>query len=359
MSIECGTFSREQDLPQRPALFDDCFPETRGTPVAGAAHYDWKFHGRAESPPSWEYSATEGKRLVGYYAAIPYRYLLSGKPALCGMVCDVMTHSSMRGRGVFTRLGKFATAEMGRADLDLLSGYPIRPEVLPGHLKVGWKVGFRLPIYLRPLRSRAILMRLRAEALAPLVDLPLTAGQLALGRNRRPPDGMELRETGVEEILSDPGWEDFIADWGRHYPNHLVKDAAFLRWRYGAPGTRYRALAIHRGPRLVAAAFTRVAPLAGISCLAVLDFMAAEIDPSVLGALHGALARCALVEGAEGVALMAGRTWAQRHRLLWNGYLRTPHVFRFIFHDLGKRHPAVDFHREGEWPLMWVDSDDL
>ena len=38
---------------------------------------------------------------------------------------------------------------MRAAGMDLCVGFPIRPEVFPGHIKVGWKVAFDLPVYFK------------------------------------------------------------------------------------------------------------------------------------------------------------------------------------------------------------------
>ncbi len=148
---------------------------------------------------------------------------------------------------------------------------------------------------------------------------------------------------GIEELGAHPGWEPFLEAWGNQYPNRLVKDAPFLRWRYGAPGASYRITVVLREGTLVAAAFSRIAPLAGIPCLAMLDFMTVDCDPTATDLLHAALAQRDMEADAEGVAMMASRPWARRHRLGRNGHLRTPHFFRVIFHPLEGRVPPADF----------------
>ena len=101
--------------------------------------------------------AIEDGRILGYYAAIPYPYQIGGRRLLVGMVCDVMTHSDARGRGVFTELGRFALSSLEATDLAFVTGYPIRPEVMGGHLRAGWQVAFALPMYLMPLRADSML----------------------------------------------------------------------------------------------------------------------------------------------------------------------------------------------------------
>ncbi|MCU1490184.1 MAG: hypothetical protein JWM85_1589, partial [Acidimicrobiaceae bacterium] len=156
MTIEFSRFASGERLPEQRALFDDAFPEHRGLPPASSEHYGWKFHGSPFLPQSYEYAADEGGKMLGYYGAIPYPYEIGGRAVLAGMVCDVMTASQARGRGVFTQLGSYALKELEMSELAFVTGYPVRPEVMGGHLRVGWKVAFELPMYLRPLRADAI-----------------------------------------------------------------------------------------------------------------------------------------------------------------------------------------------------------
>jgi hypothetical protein len=41
----------------------------------------------------------------------------------------------------------------------LVTGYPIRPEVIPGHLKVGWSIVAKLPVYVKVVRTDALLIQ--------------------------------------------------------------------------------------------------------------------------------------------------------------------------------------------------------
>src|SRR5436305_445431 len=97
--------------------------------------------------------------------------MINGTKTTCGMVCDVMTHSSTRGRGVFTELGRFSLKNLGSQGVGFVSGYPIRAEVLPGHLKVGWNVAFCLPLYAKVLKTNASLRRAGLAVFAPLANI--------------------------------------------------------------------------------------------------------------------------------------------------------------------------------------------
>jgi hypothetical protein len=92
-------FVVEADLLAQRSLFRLCFPEVAEQTPATEEHYRWKFHSVRHTPPSYEYVAQLDQKLGGYYAAIPFRYSIGGRPAIAGMVCDVMTHPEARGKG--------------------------------------------------------------------------------------------------------------------------------------------------------------------------------------------------------------------------------------------------------------------
>jgi len=53
--------------------------------------------------------------------------------------------------------GRYATEIMADEGVSFVTGYPIRPSVLPGHIKVGWKVAFDLPVYFKLLDPATLL----------------------------------------------------------------------------------------------------------------------------------------------------------------------------------------------------------
>ena len=52
--------------------------------------------------------------MVGYYAAIPYKYNIGETQTDVGMVCDVMTSTKQRGKGIFTKIGRYATEDLAK-----------------------------------------------------------------------------------------------------------------------------------------------------------------------------------------------------------------------------------------------------
>lgn len=340
-------------------LFRLSFPEVVGTDVEGDAHYRWKFGGYPSPVPYHAYVAEEGDTLVGFYAAIPYRYQIDGIPQVAGMVCDVMTHPEWRGRGVFTGIGRYSLQRLADEGIAFTMGYPIRPEVLPGHLKVGWKVVQQMPMYLRPVGTGSLL----PGWLRPLSHVADPLLRTVQGWIGKPGKGYRTVIVTRAEFLAsldrDATYADFLATWLAEQPNALIKDGAFLEWRTGAPGTEYHFACLYKGNTLVGLSLARPTVLKDVRTLAVLDFMVLASHVAASKALHQVLLGLAVQQRLDVVACMMSTRWAKRYRLRSCLYVRTPYVFSLIAKRIGPDLRDESIYDESRWHLGWIDSDDL
>ncbi len=102
--------------------------------------------------------AVDGSDIIGYYAVIPQHFICNNETLQGAIVVDVMTHPDFRFQGMFTAIGRFALQSCtDTTDLEFTTGYPIRPEVMPGHLKIGWNIRFKIGIWVQPLSLQGIL----------------------------------------------------------------------------------------------------------------------------------------------------------------------------------------------------------
>ena len=338
-------------------LFEDCFPETVGTPLLTAEHYNWKYGPAGKVAPAFEYGAYDEERMIGYYAALPFHYRASSETVVGGMVCDVMTHSSMRGKGIFTKQGAYATTAMAEAGVGFVLGFPIRSYVFPGHLKVGWRIAFELPVYFRlldpgpPLATRKV--GWLGPVLRPLCDL--YRALLRLGRG----DSGDCERLPVESFFRSPEYLQFYDRWAEHVPFHLVRTSDFFCWRLAAPKTSYTVTVLRQGKELGALAVTRITRLQGFDVLAVVDLMVLPQFQGAVGRLHEEIARQARECGAAGVVIMVPRPEARLLRLTRNGFFKSSVVFKLILKWLAQTPPPDSFWEAGSWHLAWIDTDNL
>ncbi len=358
MAITYRLFEHTKDLEQQRRLFRACFPENVNASSDSHEHYFWKFHSFPAELKSYEYGAYDGDELIGYYAAIPYRYTINGAPKLCGMVCDVMTHPKMRGRGVFTGIGHFATDAMKQAGVDFVTGYPIRPEVIPGHLKVGWKIVFNLPMYIRPVRFNSFLPKtisFLAFAFNPFLNIFHFVIRLINRRNSNYHCEILNRE-GFSQLKE---YEAFFRKWKGQQSYSLVKDLELIKWRTHAPGTDYRFIVVKEKNEMVGMAIARNTVLRNIPTLAVLDLMILKGRLDCRSWIEGSLMRLAAEFRADALVTMMSRFWAKAYNIKKIGFIKSPYEFSLIIKNLN---PAMDdaaSRAESNWHLMWLDSDDL
>lgn len=363
--LELRQFLADRELPLQRELFRDCFPETIGTAAESVEHYRWKFHSLPGAAPSYEFCAWDftSHTLMGYYAALPYDYQIQGETFRCGMVCDVMTHSKARGKGIFTKLGRYSLEQLQKAGLDFVSGYPIRPEVIPGHLKVGWKIVEQLPLYIKPIAATTMTQCGPLRLIRPLASVALGTWS-ALTRPRTPLRADERVRTESSTSFftrQSSDYDAFFSRWATQRQTYLHKDSAFMRWRLGAPDTKYFVSTLTSANEIRAVAISRRVELRGIPTLAILDYMVLPREghsSTGHGILLNELIRLAKESRADVLALMTDPTTAKRLRLRRWGFIRSPFTFQLIMQALSERALArAEAIKLAD--IMWIDSDDL
>ena len=249
MDIQYRSFNKNNDYQEQRKLFELSFPESIGTQTSNDNHYKWKFESFPHEVTSYQYVASEPNELVGYYAALPYKYQIAGKQYICGMVCDVMTHPDRRGKGIFTKIGHFSTNEMKNEEIAFTTGYPIRPEVIPGHIKVGWKIILEMPMYLRLIGTKSLLpgpFRFMAPIINPLVRIAQAWTMLPTSKYYS-----ELLTRDEFRSISKDEYQLFLDRWLSEHRNALVKTMDFLNWRTAAPGSDYRFILLKKDNQII------------------------------------------------------------------------------------------------------------
>jgi GNAT superfamily N-acetyltransferase len=226
-----------------------------------------------QEPAFWEWEFAEGRmfiaeedrRVVGHFGFVPRRFYVVERNVRALLGVDAMVDPHFRRHGIFTRLATFA-AEGVRNDVPLLIAWQIRPAVLEGMLRAGWKSILSAPVLLRP----------------TLASIPLPA------------------------VRSSPTAQE-IVDRGRF-------DASPI-WRY----TRRANDAAH----LV----SRDSVLKGINTHCLIDFAG---DPRALRPLIREAIADARSRGVHLAAALVSRDHPHYATLLRCGFIPGPHRFRFL-----------------------------
>jgi len=160
------------------------------------------------------------------------------------------------------------------------------------------------------------------------------------------------------ELAELADYDDFFREWSSDKRNYLLKNREFLSWRLAAPNVEYKVLCLKKAGRMVALAITRATELNGVSSLAVLDIMVLPEARQGLAYFFSQLKKLAMECDREVIAMMASSGVFRAFMPLKYGFLRSPLAFTFIAKPLNGD-IQVDSLASDEWPLMWIDSDDL
>jgi hypothetical protein len=333
-------------------LFNNAFPEVGNI---NKVEYDWQFHTYPNlDNHSYEYGAYIDGKLIGYYAAIPYCYSIDKVQTNVGMVCGVMTHSNYRGKGIFTKIGKYSTNDLSNF-VPFVTGYPIRKSVIPGHLKVGWKIAFKMPLYVKILRSNAFLSQKKLSFFSVFINpflylyCKLTESSLSKNYTLHTYDSFSSITDNISE---------FIDKWNTTVKNKLVKSKEFLEWRYGRPNVEYDFFLIKKNNDIVSFAACRVVEKMGVNSLCLIDLMFIE-DKKAIDILYLSLLKYARANNIEIIMTMMSAVSAKKYRLFKNGFIRSYLSFKLIIKNLTNEFSDEILFNENNWHLMWIDSDDL
>ncbi len=341
-------------------LFQDCFPETAGTSLESQAHYQWKYGPAGKNAAAFEVAAYEDGRMLGYYAALPFAYRLGERCANGALACDVMTSSAARGKGVFTAQGRYALSSMADSGIEFCAGFPIRPEVFPGHFKVGWQIAFPVPVYCKIVDPRPVLALRGAGWLGACLRPLATAYHLGSKALRAGAPGATCRRLDPGEFFATPEYARFYEKWAGSHSIHMVRTGEFFAWRLSAPEAHYKVSAVYtRSSVLAGFAVTRRTAVHGIPVTAILDFLVLPEFRSHCGPLHDDLRSLCFDNGSAGLTIMTTRTGARRSQLFAGGYVKTNIQFKLILKWLANSDAPKSFLDEEAWHVSWSDTDNL
>jgi len=141
------------------------------------------------------YLAHDDNKFVGHYMVVPRRRKIRDKIIMDGEAVYAMVHPEYRKQGIFTELGRF-TLDAIKNEIPICTGFPNK-YAIKGHIKTGWHF-FDVP----------------------LLKLPLT------------------KKSNVKDKTAFHGekfgkkFDDFWDKTSKNYVNIVVRDSAYLNYRY-------------------------------------------------------------------------------------------------------------------------------
>lgn len=299
--------------------------------------------------------AEDGNSVVGHYAILPQDFSFAGDLVKGSIVVDVMTHPDYRFQGMFKKIGRHSLAQVSDS-IEFSTGYPIRKEVMPGHLSIGWVDYLKIPVLLRPLRWGALAKRFGIPfgSALDILAQPWRAIRRQLSPSLRTDESIRLLTaadaTDLEEVAAN-ALSDVV---------HRVRSAAHFQWRYfESPVWRYRILGLHRDGALQAYIVIRQVRLMGTESLAIVDMASRKGEERSLTLLLDQEVASGAADGLAVAGAMITRGSAGYAALRKAGFYPGPHRFSLILHASD---PAIRerlANPTNNWFLMWGDTDDV
>jgi GNAT superfamily N-acetyltransferase len=211
-----------------------------------ARFFQWKHR---QSPfgasPAW--AAVDGGRIVGFRTYVRWQFLRDGEVVPAVRAVDTVTHPDYQGKGIFSLLTRQSLAELDEMGVGFVFNTP-NERSRPGYLKMGWQLIERLPVAARPRSALALVRLARARVPADKWSTECSAGVAA-------PDALADDAAlatlldGVGAVATSPGARAGAAAGGSADDAVLATNRTpdYLRWRYGFPPLRYRAVAAPGG----------------------------------------------------------------------------------------------------------------
>jgi GNAT superfamily N-acetyltransferase len=280
-----------------------------------AAEFDW-FFDRNPAGARILSVAEDGEGLAGALAMMPARALVGGKETPVAFAVHAVTRHASRGRGIFSRLMLRNEERAAEAGAALALGVFTQPTA--GAImvrKLGWRDLYRMRLWARPFR-------------------PLRA------LRRRGGGGLPASRGATLERFTDAqerAWRAVRPRWG----NCLVRDAAYLNWRYLETPRDYRAFASDQGYAVVGHAVHK-----GVSAAVVCDLVGSRDEQRAL------LRRCLREARGGADAAIGVPAPGQRAAYLALGFVPTSQTIRVIGKPL-----RPDAELPTEWYFSLGDTD--
>ena len=283
--------------------FEDLEPVAEFLAPLGGESFSSRTRGRVDAYYRWKYGNGPGESnrvrvaigpegLIGVVATLPRRIKLGGRTLTAFEMGDFLTSPAYRRQGVFSTLMREACEASARAgEFSYVKPNANSAPLLLKHLGFRPLLGFE--ILARPIRISRILAR-RFGRLVGAWSRPLDT--LFAVRPSKGAPSLTRESTFTDEF--DRLWEAVAGD----YPAIVVRDRAYLEWRYAQNPTAYTVLAARdaRG-RLRGYAVGLVVELGGKRFGYLVDILTRREDQVTQVALAKGILRSCSDDGAQTV----------------------------------------------------------
>jgi GNAT superfamily N-acetyltransferase len=200
-----------------------------------AQFFVWKHR---QSPfgasPAWVATDPgDDDRIVGFRTYVRWQFLRQGELAHGVRAVDTVTHPDYQGRGIFSLLTRQSLDDLVEGGVNFVFNTP-NDKSRPGYLKMGWQRVDRLSPAARPRSALALVRLARARTPADKWSTDCSAGVPAVEAL--------ADEAALDRLLAAVAGTPGPAATSAEGDIVTNRTPDYLRWRYGFPPLKYRAV---------------------------------------------------------------------------------------------------------------------
>lgn len=320
-------------------------------------YWTWEFRDNYAGQ-SYIYAACDRDDVVGHYAVCPSFINVNGINRCGSIVVDVMTDPDYRYQGMFTALGRYSLDDVEKKGVDFSYGFPIRKTVMPGHIKVGWKIAFPLPVYVYPVSFYRMFKHfLPSKIISAILSL---IPQMFFNISGFFHGNYLLTLKWDEKMGDSAEIAKFLSKIRRQHRIIQERSKEFITWRFDSnPYRKYEYLKIFDLKKeMVGYAILRRTGIFGLDCMIIVDMQALNCDKKIIDYMLLQIKHKAKEDKVALIGCMTNENLYKK-RMTKNLYIRSPYTFKFIIHENGCIEYADLLYINNNWFLMWADTDDI
>ncbi|MBU2578432.1 GNAT family N-acetyltransferase [Patescibacteria group bacterium] len=309
--------------------------------------------------------AEDNGKIVGHYAVIPRLLNINDESHNGSIVVDVMTDPDYRFQGMFTKLGKISLNDAGDKDIEFSYGFPVRKDVMPGHLKIGWKHTFDIPIYVYPINF----MSITGYYIKNDIVNKFVSRLSKFGFNFVAKPISKLLSSAIAEKINvflikeiDYFTLDFDDLWQEsksYYNIACLRTSKHLNWRYiNHPYYKYNTLGAYFKNKLVGYIVFKQGNIFGFNMGLIVDlFVHPDYKDCCDILIQNVINIFKQNYDIDLIACMSTKYSVLTNYLKRNGFFKSSKVFWFIIHPNQSKSLSDTLINEKNWHLTWGDTD--
>ena len=210
-----------------------------------AAYYRWMYYDNPAGP-AFGFLARHGDRIVSSFAVAPKVMQVGGRRVRVGKTMDMFTDPDYQGMGLIKQCAERVFAAAREAGID---GWYVTPSVNSYPIftgKWGYREDFELIYRARIIDLAAVLTAAQPGSGGRSGGSPTAVFGPLLRRSPKLPAGCSVTELPRFDEQTDALWDEVAAGYGVA----IVRDAAYMNWRYVDNPDDYIVLGLHRAGSL-------------------------------------------------------------------------------------------------------------